>query len=97
VQPEDPEHVIETVGRRIAELRARSGRTQAEVAETLGTSVSNVQRIEHGLQNVTLRTLTKIANAIGARVAEFFQEPEAPTPEVPQRRRGRPRKRSVAG
>ncbi|WP_437555502.1 helix-turn-helix domain-containing protein [Sorangium sp. So ce367] len=85
------------MGRRIAELRARSGRTQAEVAEALGTSVPNYQRIEHGQQNVTIRTMVRIANVIGARVAEFFQEPEAPTPEAPQRRRGRPRKRSVAG
>ncbi|WP_437839265.1 helix-turn-helix domain-containing protein [Sorangium sp. So ce1153] len=89
MQPEDPELVIATVGRRIAELRAGAGRTQNEVAEALGTTVSNVQRIEHGLQNVTLRTLTKIANAIGVRVAEFFQEPAAP---AAPRRRGRPRK-----
>ncbi|WP_437587811.1 helix-turn-helix domain-containing protein [Sorangium sp. So ce1000] len=97
MQPEDPEDVIATVGRRIAELRARSGRTQAEVAEALGTTVPNLQRIEHGQQNVTIRTMVRIANVIGARVAEFFQEPETPTPEAPQRKRGRPRKRSVAG
>ncbi|XYH97988.1 helix-turn-helix domain-containing protein [Sorangium sp. So ce1128] len=97
MEPADPEQVIATVARKIGEVRARSGKTQAAVAEALGTTTTNYQRIEAGVQNVTLRTLVRIANVVGARVAEFFEEPEAPTPEAPQRRRGRPRKRSVAG
>ncbi|AGP35544.1 helix-turn-helix domain-containing protein [Sorangium cellulosum] len=84
---EDPDQVIEAVGRRIGELRARAGQTQAEVAEALGTTVSNFQRIEAGEQNLTLRTMARIANVIGVTVAEFFTKPE-----LPERKRGRPRK-----
>lgn len=82
---EDPEKVIEQVGRRIAELREQAGLTQAEVAERVEMTVSNYQRIEHGHQNATISTLVKIAGAIGVPVGAFWQVPELPRPG-----RGRP-------
>lgn len=86
---EDPEEVKERVGRRVAELREEKGLTQADVAESIGTTVPNLQRIEYGTQNVTIETMTKIANAIGVKVAAFFADSENA-----RRRRtpGRPRK-----
>lgn len=83
---DDPEKVIEQVGRRIGELRAKAGLTQAEVAEILPTTLSNYQRIEHGLQNLTIRTLVKIAGALGTPTASLFEKPKAQRP-----RRGRPK------
>jgi transcriptional regulator with XRE-family HTH domain len=83
---EDPEKVLEQVGRRIAELRAKAGQTQAQVAERLGTTVSNYQRMEHGLQNLTIRTLVKIAGAIGTKTAALFERPTSKAGA-----RGRPR------
>ena len=93
---EDPEKVKEHVGRRIAELREKTGLTQADVAETIGTTVPNLQRIEYGTQNVTIETMTKIANAIGVTVAALFTEIEGPKA---RRGRGRPSKakRRVSG
>lgn len=84
---EDADRLKDHVGRRIAELRETKGLSQAAVAEAIQTTVPNLQRIEYGQQNLTLGTLTKIANAVGVRVAEFF----APL-ESPKRRRkpGRP-------
>jgi HTH-type transcriptional regulator / antitoxin HipB len=87
---EDAEKLKDHVGRRIAELRERAGLTQADVAETIGTTVSNLQRIEYGTQNVTLETLVKVANALGVKVADFLAEVEGPNE---QRGRGRPAKR----
>lgn len=84
---EDPNKVIESVGRRIAELREKAGLTQAEIAEALKTTVSNYQRIEHGLQNLTIRTMVRIAGAVGAPVARLFEAPSSR-----RRSRGRPRK-----
>lgn len=84
---EDAEKLKSHVGRRIAELRERHGLTQADVAETIGTTVPNLQRIEYGTQNVTIETLTKIANAIGIKVRDLFAEIEAPKA---RRGRGRP-------
>jgi transcriptional regulator with XRE-family HTH domain len=89
--PEDPEKVIDTLCKRIAELRVRAELTQAAVAERANMRLPNYQRIEHGLQNVKLKTLVRISNAIGVGVAEFFTPLEHP--EV-QRQPGRPKTRS---
>jgi transcriptional regulator with XRE-family HTH domain len=84
---------MEQVGRRIAALRLKAGLTQAQVAKSIDTAVNNYQRIEHGAQNATIRTLVKIANVIGVPTAALF-EPGAGDP-VAQRGRpptgGRPR------
>ena len=82
---DDSERFLDAVGRRIAELRERAHLTQAAVAERVGTTVSNYQRIEHGLQNMTLTTLLRIARAIGVAPMQLL----APTRRV-RPRRGRP-------
>lgn len=76
---------MRAVGRRIADLRESRGITQAEAAELLETSVSNYQRIEHGHQNLTLRSMVRIASAFETTVAGLL----APHGERPSRR-GRP-------
>jgi transcriptional regulator with XRE-family HTH domain len=86
VEPDD-ERLLEAVGRRIGELRERAGLTQAEAAEMFGTTVSNFQRIEHGLQNLTLITMAKLARVLGVGV-ELILEP----PCTKRRGRGRPPK-----
>ncbi|MFO0740867.1 MAG: helix-turn-helix transcriptional regulator [Labilithrix sp.] len=86
---EDAEKLKSHVGKRIAELRERQGLTQANVSEVMGTTVPNLQRIEYGMQNITIETLTKIANAIGVKVRDFFGEIEDPKA---RRGRGRPKK-----
>jgi transcriptional regulator with XRE-family HTH domain len=86
---ENPEKVIEQVGRQIAELRNRKGLTQAEIAERLEMTLTNYQRIEHGLQNATIKTLVRIAGAIGVQARDLWQ-----TPSRNKASRGRPRKAS---
>jgi transcriptional regulator with XRE-family HTH domain len=83
---DDPEKVIEQIGRRIAELRTKAGFSQADVAEKLKTTVSNYQRIEHGLQNLTIRTLVRVAGVLGAPTASLLEKPTSRRPG-----RGRPR------
>lgn len=85
---EDPDKIIELVGRRIAELRAEAGLTQADVAKRVDTALSNYQRIEHGLQNLTIRTLVKISGALGVPVSRLFENPS-----TRKASRGRPSKR----
>lgn len=70
---EDPDSVLKQLGRRMAELRAEAKLTQGEVAKGIETAVQNYQRIEYGLQNVTIRTLVKIAGVLGVRVALLFE------------------------
>ncbi|TBR22701.1 XRE family transcriptional regulator [bacterium] len=52
----------------MAWARERIGMTQAALAKVLGTTQSAVARIEGAGQNVTLKTLTKIAEALGAEL-----------------------------
>ena len=69
---EDADKLKASIGKRMAVLRTARGLTQGDVAERIGTTVPNYQRIEYGLQNVTVETMTRIANAIGVAVADFF-------------------------
>ncbi len=54
--------------RQIIALRLRKGLTQQELARRVGTTQSVIARIESGGQNLSIRTLTKIANELDADV-----------------------------
>jgi transcriptional regulator with XRE-family HTH domain len=69
------DQVQKDVGRRVAELRRERGLTQAELADRASVSTNYVARVETGLQNLTLESLTKLANLFGLPIQEFFQEP----------------------
>lgn len=58
--------------RQIIALRLRKGLTQHELARRIGTTQSVIARIESGGQNLSLRTLTKIANELDANVKIEF-------------------------
>jgi transcriptional regulator with XRE-family HTH domain len=75
VSAPDPQRVIRDVGRRVSELRARRGWTQAEFAEKLEIALQNVQRIEQGRQNLTIKTLTSLAGVLACSVRDLFDEP----------------------
>lgn len=57
----------------IAEARATAGLTQAEVAERMHTTQSNIARLEAGRSTPSTRTLEKFADAIGARLKISFE------------------------
>lgn len=61
---------VARVTRRIAEAREEKGITQEELAALLDTAPRNVQRIEAG-QNLTLRTVERIAEALGVTAEEL--------------------------
>lgn len=84
---ENADDVIARVGRRICELREAAGLTQAEAAEKLGMTVSNYQRIEHGIQNLSIRTMVSVAGVLNVVVAALFESSSAR-----HRRPGRPKK-----
>lgn len=52
----------------LADAREKAGLTQAQLAHILGTRQSNISRIEKGAQNVTLRTLERMAEALHRRI-----------------------------
>lgn len=59
----------------LAELRQSQGKTQREVAETLGVSQANISRIEHE-EDVYLSTLRSYAEALGGRLEVNVVFPE---------------------
>ena len=87
--PEDPDKVVRAVGRRIAELRAERGLTQEQFAEHYGATVKYIQRVEAGRQNVSVRTLVKLANTLRAKTADLLVAPTTlrSTPGRPKTRR----------
>jgi len=80
VKPADPDRAVKHVGRRIAEAREARGRTQEEVASSLGLAPRNYQRIERGEQNLTIKTIVRVANELGVRPIELWETPRTPRP-----------------
>jgi DNA-binding XRE family transcriptional regulator len=72
----DPEfrHEYERIGPamelafQLAEARRRAGLSQAELAQRMGTSQSTIARLENGRGLPSARTLTRFAEATGARI-----------------------------
>ncbi len=56
----------------IADARGRAGLTQAEVAERMHTTQSNIARMEAGRTTPSTRTLEKFAEAVGAKLKISF-------------------------
>ena len=49
------------VGRRIGEIRAGRGLTQEQLAEMLDVTLRHLQAVEGGSENLTVKTLARIA------------------------------------
>jgi transcriptional regulator with XRE-family HTH domain len=79
VPAEDPDEVISRIGRKIAEIRREKGLTQRKLAEHLGVAVTWVSQIETKGSNLEVRTIVKIAGALGVEARELWEPPEADT------------------
>lgn len=54
-------------------LRRGAGMNQAKLAEKAGVTRQTISRIERGeIENVSVKTLVKCAEAIGCNITEFF-------------------------
>ena len=62
-------------GYQVARLRMLRGLTQAQLAEMVGTRQPSIARLENGTSAPSLSFLTKIAEALGAKI-EFKLIPE---------------------
>lgn len=85
VRHRDPDRIVRDVGRRVSELRADRGLTQAAFAEVLGLTTKHVQKIELGELNMTIRSLSRLADNLDVGIGELFEPPKSR-----QIRRGRP-------
>jgi transcriptional regulator with XRE-family HTH domain len=64
-------------GRKLADVlrrvRLEEGLSHRDMAKRLGVSHATYTRMEHGDQNVTLRTLTKVCRAFDCDMGELFR------------------------
>jgi DNA-binding XRE family transcriptional regulator len=74
-----PYHLAQNLVR----LRRLREMSQAELAERMGTSQAKIARIEGGEENVTLRTVHKIAAALSGRLTLTLQPSEMRLPRLP--------------
>jgi transcriptional regulator with XRE-family HTH domain len=77
VPREAPPEILTFVAKRIKALRVARGLTQDAVAEALGIASKNVQRLEAGRQNLTLKTLSHIADALDVEPHELLTNGDA--------------------
>lgn len=87
MKAEDPEELLQKIGLRIAELRARRGWSRETYSEHLGITTRYLARLERGRQNLTVHRLAWLANSLGVRVVDLFAVPGIEAITV-----GRPRK-----
>lgn len=57
---------------KVKENRVKKGLTQKELAEKIGTSQQQIQRIESGAIKVRIETATKIADILGMKAEKLF-------------------------
>src|SRR5699024_12763143 len=65
---------MESVYKKIKELRTKSNMTLAELSKKTDLSVSFLSRIEKGTTNLAITSLKKIADAYGISMNYFFAE-----------------------
>lgn len=71
--------LLNYIGLRILRRRQELGLSQEQLAERLGIQRPNVGRIERGTQNVTVRMLCRVAEALETTVQELmFGAPPSP-------------------
>ena len=62
----EPEFAL---ARMIIEKRLKRGLTQAELARKIGTKQSAIARLESGAYNPSIKFLSKVAGALGAKLS----------------------------
>lgn len=67
------EEYLRRIGTLIRDARKHRGLTQAQLAETLGTSQSAVNRIEQGQQNLSVEMLTRVGEALDSQIVTLGQ------------------------
>lgn len=62
------------IGARLCRARRRSGTTQSELADMTGMAQGDISAIENGNRNVTIKTLRRLADALGVHVEVTFND-----------------------
>lgn len=83
------------VARNLRRLRVMREISQEALAVDAGIDRTYVSRLERGLENPTVAVLEQIANALNARIEEFFVVPTENEPPPRTLRSGRKKARTT--
>jgi transcriptional regulator with XRE-family HTH domain len=72
---QDFDILLSQIGLRLLRRRQELGMTQRELAKKVDISQTNISHIEQGEQNITLRTLWRVAEALDTTVLELMGGP----------------------
>ena len=64
---------LKQIGKNIADLRRKKGMSQLDLAVKCEVQELTISRIENGRTNPTVRTLLKIAKALGVPLSELVR------------------------
>lgn len=67
----NPDVVLTWIGLRIRRRREALDLSQRALAERVGMAQGNLNRIEHGEQNLTVRTMCRLAEALEMTLGEL--------------------------
>lgn len=70
--PQDKDPLLEFVANQVVSARQRLGITQDQLAERAGCAPLTVTNIESGRRNVTLKSLSLLANALEIELRDLF-------------------------
>lgn len=76
----DPPSGLGTLGARMAAIRRSRGLTRREVAAAAGVSASFLGMVERGETDMSLTRFTRLADFLGASVADLLSDDPAPAP-----------------
>ena len=65
------------IASRIIDLRIQAGLTRYSLSQMTGIPQSQLQEYETGKTTPTIRLLTKITNALGCTLSEFFSDDQS--------------------
>jgi transcriptional regulator with XRE-family HTH domain len=74
--------VARTLGRKLRILRAKAGKTQDAVGQSLNTDRSFISRLERGAAMPRLSTLVRLANFYGVDVSTLLSDGSTSTRET---------------
>jgi transcriptional regulator with XRE-family HTH domain len=84
---DSPEQVLDYIGANVQRIRIARDMTQEELATAAVVSTGFIKKVERGRTNIGVIALVQIANSLGVSPASLFRKAE-----LPEAKRGRPRK-----
>ena len=65
--------IVVTIGYNIKQLRIEKNLTQEELAKLIGMDQADLSKLEKGLMNPSIKTLTRVANGLDSKISITIQ------------------------